>query len=72
MIAYWYKTYIRHFGKEVKKKKKKSKVVTTGIRPVVIVQLTLFFTSFHFFAKTLYVGFVLLGNLLGIAFLFHD
>ena len=32
MIAYWYKTYIRRFGKGAKKKEnKKGKVVTTGI-----------------------------------------
>jgi hypothetical protein len=34
MIAYWYKTYIQHFGKGVEKKEKKGKVVTTGISDV--------------------------------------
>jgi hypothetical protein len=31
MIAYWFKTYIRHFGKGANKKEKKGKVVTTGM-----------------------------------------
>ncbi len=46
MIAYWYKTYIRCFG-EGAKKRKKGKVVTTGIRPVLACSLPkLFFVFF--------------------------
>ena len=40
------------------------------VSPVVITFL--FSLCFHLFAKTLYVNFVLVGNNLGIALLFHD